>query len=450
MDGWMDGWMDDKKGRRISISSNKRPFVLKKRHLSEVFTSWFHVNLVFMSHRLSQLVTPFRTELVRDFIADALYNVDYGYFSSRAAIYTPFTPLNFSKLPDKDAYWTCLQKMYDNVNRERDSWHTAVELFKPWFGRAIANYLLQQYNNWQNEVPLLIYEIGGGNGTLMVNILDYIEEHAPQIYQSCSYILYEISPGLYQRQKEALALSKHVAHVSLISGNVLSTLRKTTWPCFVVATELLDNMPHDVVMQDVDGNLSQTYVCTDMTRGYMWEDNSPLTDPLIKRYMDFVMSCYGTFRPPSVVGIWSTYFKKIYREFIPTTAMQLMENLCVSLPKARLIFADFSELPNTVPMGVCSPVVQCRLGRETITCSTYLVKRGQCDIFFPTQFERLSRLWSYIKQQTTYKDYNTNTITIMNHKAFMSIYAEIAMTRLQSGFNPLLDDYVNSKFLLTT
>ena len=53
------------------------------------------------------------------------------------------------------------------------SFLTPVELFTPWYGFILARHILEhrKHNLGQEGQPLVIYEIGGGNGTLSRDIL---------------------------------------------------------------------------------------------------------------------------------------------------------------------------------------------------------------------------------------------------------------------------------------
>ena len=58
------------------------------------------------------------------------------------------------------------------------SWLTPVELFQPWYGRAVAKYIFRHHARRKSGSPLSIVEIGGGHGTLAKNILVRTESHA--------------------------------------------------------------------------------------------------------------------------------------------------------------------------------------------------------------------------------------------------------------------------------
>ena len=87
----------------------------------------------------------------------------------------------------------------------RQLWHTPTELFRPYYGEAIARYLVTNYK--MTLFPyhdLIIYEMGAGNGTLMRNILDYIYEHEPEVYSRTQFKVIEISSALAELQLTSL------------------------------------------------------------------------------------------------------------------------------------------------------------------------------------------------------------------------------------------------------
>lgn len=53
-------------------------------------------------------------------------------------------------------------------------WLTPVEVFAPWYGRALAHYMLElrkHDSSIDTNIPLNIVEVGGGTGTLAASIL---------------------------------------------------------------------------------------------------------------------------------------------------------------------------------------------------------------------------------------------------------------------------------------
>ncbi len=70
----------------------------------------------------------------------------------------------------------------------------------------------------------------------------------------------------------------------------------------------------------------------------------------------------------------------------------------------------------------------------------YLVEEGKCDIFFPTDFNVLQRM---------YRDICGRDALVSTHRDFMLAHADHQKTSTRSGYNPLLDDYSNMSLLTT-
>jgi len=122
----------------------------------------------------------------------------------------------------------------------RQIFHTPTEVFKPYYGQAIARYILHQYRlHYLPHTALRIYEIGGGNGTLMLNILDYIREHDPEVYVYTQYCIVEISAQLASKQEESLRrnpyFQEHSQHVEIVQSDILSWTIPVREPCYILA-----------------------------------------------------------------------------------------------------------------------------------------------------------------------------------------------------------------------
>ena len=76
--------------------------------------------------------------LTRDFIHDALYNPNYGYFSQRAVIFNASKPFEFRGMRDAAAFDRIVAERYAATSFEENPepgpgkqvWHTPVELFQ--------------------------------------------------------------------------------------------------------------------------------------------------------------------------------------------------------------------------------------------------------------------------------------------------------------------------------
>ena len=80
-----------------------------------------------------------------------MYNPHYGYFSKHAVIFETKEPFNFTGMKDEMEFHKVLADEYTRFEDELDAvkpnplrqlWHTPTELFKPYYGEAIARYLI--------------------------------------------------------------------------------------------------------------------------------------------------------------------------------------------------------------------------------------------------------------------------------------------------------------------
>jgi hypothetical protein len=176
--------------------------------------------------------------LMRDYIHNSLYHPVYGYFSQAAAVFSPPSPFVFNDLRDADHFMASLGALYQQEERNvknRQIWHTPTELFQPYYGEAIARHILKTYRNLHTREPLVIYEVGAGNGTLARNILDYLRKEEPNIYRNAKYNIIEISTQLGKKQAKNLAGHK----ISITNKSILDWDQKIDQACFVIGLEVL-------------------------------------------------------------------------------------------------------------------------------------------------------------------------------------------------------------------
>ncbi len=96
---------------------------------------------------------------------------------------------------------------------------------------------------------------------------------------------------------------------------------------------------------------------------------------------------------------------------------------------------------------------------------TYLVESGSADILFPSDFRALAALYRGVAGAeamgegwtdhgtATWKDTQRGSarlpaVQILKSKAFFEAYAGGAATICRNGYNPLLEDFSNTSFLL--
>lgn len=328
---------------------------------------------------------------------DSLYNPSYGYFSKQVVIFTPGEPFDFNSLPDEATFhaelgnrYTAFEDALDEKepNETRQLWHTPTELFRPYYGEAIARYLVANYKlSLYPYHDLLIYEMGAGNGTLMLNILDYIRSEDPEVYARTKFRVIEITTALASLQANQLQRNAesrgHADKVQIINKSIFDWNEYVSSPCFFLAMEVFDNFAHDVIRYDpVTEEPLQGSALVD-NDGDFFEFYSRDLDPVAARYLQ-VRNAACSARNYNHPLRGSKFLRNMRSqlplapnlskpEYIPTRLMNFFDVLRDYFPAHRLVTSDFHALPDAVE-GVNAPVVQTRWQRRTVPVRTPLVR----------------------------------------------------------------------------
>ena len=382
---------------------------------------------------------------------DSLYNPNYGYFPKNVTIFSPGKPFDFHSMPDEPAFHKELGKRYTDFedkmdlkspNETRQLWHTPTELFHPFYGEAIGRYLVENYKLASYPFhDLNIYELGAGNGTMMLNILDYIRDYHPEVYQRTNFKIIEISTALARLQSTQLQRTAsnrgHASHVQIINKSIFNWDALTLHPCYILALEVFDNFAHDSIRYNpyteqpvqgtvlIDGN------------GEFHEFYNPIVDPLAVRFLRTrAFACRRRFQHPLSGPRWVRRMRAglpfapnlTVPEFIPTRLLSFFSVLADFFPKHRLLTSDFSSLPGAVK-GYNAPVVQTRYQRRTVPVTTPYVMQGYFDILFPTDFAVVEDVYRAVTGKLT---------RVMRQKEFLAGWGDVEGTRTRSGENPML------------
>ncbi|KAI2468732.1 DUF185-domain-containing protein [Annulohypoxylon bovei var. microspora] len=403
--------------------------------------------------------------LMRDFIEDSLYNPHYGYFSKQVVIFTPGEPFDFNSIPDEPSFYSELGRRYtefedaldarDNrIDDTRQIWHTPTELFRPFYGEAIARYLMSNY--LMTTYPyhdLIIYEMGAGRGTLMLNILDYIRDIEPAVYDRTKFKIIEISPSLAALQNSQLlstaATRGHLSKVEIVNKSIFDWDERVPSPCFFLAMEVFDNFAHDVLRYDLETEEPLQGTVLIDAQGDFYEFYEPVLDPVAARYLRVRHAAtQGRYRVPYPTTRAARWLRRQLLplapnlsnpEYVPTRLMQFFDILERYFPAHRLLTSDFHTLPDAV-RGLSAPVVQTRFQRRMVPVSTPLVHQGYFDILFPTDFRVVEAVYRAITGKLT---------RVLTHEEFMRGWAYVEDTRTRSGENPLLSWYRNASVMVT-
>lgn len=129
----------------------------------------------------------------------------------------------------------------------------------PIFGALMGRQLAQMWRTLGTGA-FEIVEMGGGEGYLCLDILNYLQQEEPQFYDLLLYHMVEISPCVIERQRRLLAL--HEARVAWHRPEEMAN--QNIQGCFL-SNELVDSFPvHRVVMKA--GVLQEVYVDLDNER----------------------------------------------------------------------------------------------------------------------------------------------------------------------------------------
>ena len=325
---------------------------------------------------------------------DSLYNPHYGYFSKHATIFSPGEPFDFNHIADGPEFHRLLGERYTDFEDHLDEiqpdvarqlWHTPTELFRPYYGETIARYLVSNYKlTLYPYHDLIIYEMGAGNGTMMLNILDFIRDTDYEVYQRTKFRIIEISPALASLQMknlmDSINAAGHLDHIEIVNRSIFDWDTYVHSPCFFLALEVFDNFGHDAIRYDTRTEMPQQGGVLIDGDGEFHEFYNPLIDPVASRFLR-VRQAAARRQFPSPLGPKLTRgvrnalsFRSPYTlpEYIPTRLMQFFDILDSYFPAHRLVASDFSALPDAVP-GLNAPVVQTRYKRRTVPVSTPFV-----------------------------------------------------------------------------
>lgn len=185
-----------------------------------------------------------------EFMNDALYHKEYGYYIKTVKI---------GKIKYKDGEEYKEGVTFDTYAQDKH------------FGRCVAEQLIEMWKKMGRSEKFSFVEMGAGNGTLAKNILNYIRENSPALFNSLEYVIVEISPKLrYEQEKNLqefknLVQWKQLSQLNEIEGVFLSNELPDAFP--VHRIRIINGEPKDVyvafnqgkdVFEDVIAELSTT------------------------------------------------------------------------------------------------------------------------------------------------------------------------------------------------
>ena len=380
---------------------------------------------------------------MREYIQQMLYAPKDGYFSNPVVpVMSHAQLLRFSTFETRAEYERHVAATF--AGAQQHGWSTPSELFSPYLGRAVANRICARAV--RDESPVMVVEFGGGRGTLAKDILSHIEIAHPSVYHRVEYHLVDISEQLSQRQKSTVAKwgSKTSVHCSHARDWLRSTAPSIAVDkqAHVLAFELLDNLPHDLVRFGDDGQqIGQAYM--DKLNG---QPSLQWHDTIDSKTMDALLD-FELYQHQQQTTIFDAIRRLIdggvNHVWVPTILHEILTAICENLPDASVTLADFSSFPGALP-HTNGPVIQ-RVERGI--AKLYQIEEapwGEVDIMFPTDFGQLQRTY-----RTIWEKYNKGEINInvLSQQQFYREYAgqsDVIDSTCGDGYNPILQDFANA------
>jgi hypothetical protein len=357
-----------------------------------------------------------RGSLVRDVIYDALCGPK-GYFATRLPVLAAHTALPFREMTGRADYERALTERY----AERAGFLTPAEIFAPWYSYAAARWALAWHRVDAAKAArvglrppqLRVAEFGVGSGAHAVHFLDYVRTHAPAVFATCRYAGVDASQGACAAF-EARLRAAHPGVAATIVADARSAwalpegFSDDSTPTVVFALELLDNLPHDKVRGGFEGWVVDGR-----------EDFRPVSDPWVRKALAL----------ETVGG----------DAFVPTGALQFLARVFAGAPRPRLFLADFSQLPRPEGATAANAPLVAAADRDL---DSYLDAQGDADIFFATDFDWLSRAYA--------SSGGVGAVAAAAPPAEFFVRAPdlAAATSTRSGYNPLLEDFWNTRIFL--
>jgi hypothetical protein len=434
-----------------------------------------------------------KSVVLREYLNMHLNSLSNSYFVQNAPVYAS-EPLNFQEMWGESDYRKAVWNQYQVAN----GFITPVEIFKPHYAISLVNHIVsvlkvsfgENYiSRYSEQNPLVICEIGGGNGNCLKGILDYLKENYPELYSLTQCISIDVSPQFIKQQQ--ITLNDHLERVKFQNRSIFETncVEVIENDAFVIGLEILDNLPHDKLVIQHDSRILQASIniSTDEMKTVQYiEQHVPISDPVIIEFINSLSAIVGVktesftkvkFEDDSekleaqkdAQKLWNYFdnmedtgfLKKTIKSwlarfhskfmplfgsnnnlitYIPTGSYLLMKFIKHYFPNHYLIMSDFNQIGDSAS-GVNAPLIQRIVGNTVSEKKTYLdAPLGTYDIFFPTNFNLLAQLYHIVMKSSPDKS------QILSTKDFMKVNGNYALTRTKFGYNPLLDDFTNTSF----
>lgn len=201
------------------------------------------------------------------------------------------------------------------------------------FGELLAEQFVQMWHLLCQPDRFTLVEMGAGQGLLAGDILNYLEQHHPDLVAGLDYVIIERANALIAEQRQRLqALIDRGLTITWLTLDDLSPDSITG--CFF-SNELVDALPvHQVMVQD--GQLQEIYVTVP-------EDDRART-PFVERVAELSTSQLAEYFELIHMDITASPYPNGYRTEVNLAALDWQQNVARCLHRGYVLTIDYGYL----------------------------------------------------------------------------------------------------------
>lgn len=194
------------------------------------------------------------------------------------------------------------------------------------FGELLAEQFVEMWRVLGQPVPFTLVEMGAGQGILARDILRYLQQHYPDLFQALTYRIVEKSSALQAQQHQ------------LLQGFPVQWGLACVPIAIVFSNELVDAFPvHQVVV--ANGQLQEVYVATVASgKVSVSDDASPqfteilgdLSTPKITEYFEL-----------NEINLLDGTYPEGYRTEVNLAALEWLSTVATQLQRGYLLTIDY-------------------------------------------------------------------------------------------------------------
>ena len=228
-----------------------------------------------------------------EYMAIALYNPEYGYYTNRV------------KIGSQGDFFTSASLGSD-------------------FGELLGIQFLEMWHNLGCPSPFYLVEMGAGNGELAQDILSYLQTNADRAFiDALKYIIIERSPSLIEQQQELL---QPFTDLDLDWQELSDLADDSVVGCFF-SNELVDAFPVHLVQKEAS-ELKEIYLT--LKQGQLTEVSDRLSTSAIAEYF-----------AQSDIDLLSPQYPDSYRTEVNLQALDWLKTIATKLQRGYILTIDY-------------------------------------------------------------------------------------------------------------